>query len=134
MCGCAEAHPGIRCSEEGCRCHDGDSLAELRLQWTALRDEGLSGIPKEALITSVKDLARELLERTKTEPESLSVEIAVLNDMLTHWHHGTLSNLNAAMAIRLAARRIISACWCGEGACCRAHDRHTDPHVKCILR
>lgn len=39
-------------------------VAELRLQWQALADEPLSGLPPEALVASVRNLARELLART----------------------------------------------------------------------
>lgn len=40
-------------------------VTELRLQWTALRDEDLSGLPHGALVASIRDLAGELLARTE---------------------------------------------------------------------
>lgn len=49
-----------------------NQLSELRQQWSALMNEDLTGLPKEAVIASVKDLARELLERTNNNEENSS--------------------------------------------------------------
>ncbi len=40
-------------------------VPELRKQWDALMNEDLTGLPKEALIASIKSLASELMARTK---------------------------------------------------------------------
>ncbi len=47
-------------------------VPELRQQWSALMNEELGGLPKEALIASIKDLASELLDRTKNSEENSS--------------------------------------------------------------
>jgi hypothetical protein len=47
-------------------------VPELRRQWSALMNEDLVGLPKEALISSIRDLASELLERTKNSEENSS--------------------------------------------------------------
>ncbi len=47
-------------------------VPELRRQWTALMKEDLLGLPKEALIASIRDLASELLDRTNKYEETSS--------------------------------------------------------------
>jgi hypothetical protein len=47
-------------------------VPELRRQWSVLMNEELGGLPKEALIASIKDLASELLDRTKNSEENSS--------------------------------------------------------------
>ncbi len=47
-------------------------VPELRRQWSALMNEDLGGLPKEALIASIRNLASELLDRTKNSEKNSS--------------------------------------------------------------
>ncbi len=51
-------------------------LSELQKQWSALITEDLSGLPKEALIATIKNLGSELLERTAVAEENESGMVA----------------------------------------------------------
>lgn len=62
------------------------------------------------------------------------VEVAKINDLLTHWHHSTLSTYDAAVLLQRAARHLTQACWCDLQACCPAHVKHVEPHKNCVLR
>jgi hypothetical protein len=62
---------------------------------------------------------------------------SIMAVLVTHVHRYEQGDLDLHSLDRLlerTSRQLDRACWCGEGVCCQAHRKHTNPHKRCILR
>lgn len=68
----------------------------------------------------------------------VETEINHLNALFERWQKGEIDNVDMAHLIRRTTKKLEkmnSICYCDEGVCCAAHNKHNDGiHLNCILR